>query len=163
MADNEVTLCPPEEMLHRFLDGELNLAEREAFETHLAQCQTCQADLAELQTLFTELASIEAVAAPPELVSQVMTRLPAAHPAPRRVSMGQGLLAGQILQNLSEAHSRSPLIRLAARNLTNSERTPESDLLSYLLFDGEFLAPLADLGFADARAREEELVAFFSD
>ncbi len=80
-----------------------------------------------------------------------------------RPSADLGLLAGQILQNLSEAHSRSPLIRLAARNLANSGRTPESDLLSYLLFDGEFLAPLADLGFADARAREEELAAFFSD
>ncbi len=80
-----------------------------------------------------------------------------------RPSADLGLLAGQILQNLSDAHSRSPLIRLAARNLTSSGRTPESDLLSYLLFDGEFLAPLTDLGFADARAREEELVAFFSD
>ena len=80
-----------------------------------------------------------------------------------RPSADLGLLAGQILKNLSEAPSRSPLIRLAARNLANSGRTPESDLLSYLLFDGEFLAPLADLGFADARAREEELVAFFSD
>ena len=79
-----------------------------------------------------------------------------------RPSADLGLLAGQILQNLSEEHSRSPLIRLAARNLTNSGRTPESDLLSYLLFDGEFLAPLAELGFADARAREEDLVAFFS-
>jgi NTE family protein len=79
-----------------------------------------------------------------------------------RPSADLGLLAGQTLQNLSEARSRSPLIRLATRNLGSSERTPESDLLSYLLFDGEFLAPLADLGFADARAREEELVAFFS-
>ena len=80
-----------------------------------------------------------------------------------RPSADLGLLAGQILKNLSDAQSRSPLIRLAARNLSNSERTPESDLLSYLLFDGEFLAPLADLGFADARAMEEELAAFFSD
>jgi NTE family protein len=80
-----------------------------------------------------------------------------------RPSADLGLLAGQGLQNLSDAQSRSPLIRLAARNLTDNERTPESDLLSYLLFDGEFLAPLTDLGFADARAREEELVEFFSD
>jgi hypothetical protein len=32
-----------------------------------------------------------------------------------------------------------------------------------VLFDGEFLSPLADLGFADARAHEEELFEFFSD
>jgi len=80
-----------------------------------------------------------------------------------RPSADLGLLAGQTLQSFSDAHSRSPLIRLAARNLSYGGRTPESDLLSYLLFDGEFLAPLADLGFADARAKEEDLVAFFSD
>jgi NTE family protein len=80
-----------------------------------------------------------------------------------RPSADMGRLAGQILVNMSEAKSRSALIRLAARNLTDGERTPESDLLSYLLFDGEFLAPLTELGFRDAQVREEELVAFFSD
>jgi NTE family protein len=80
-----------------------------------------------------------------------------------RPSADLGVLAGQILRNLSEAHARSPLIRLAARNLTDGGRTPESDLLSYLLFDGEFLAPLAELGFRDAQAREDDLAAFFDD
>ncbi len=80
-----------------------------------------------------------------------------------RPSADLGQLAGQILLNMSEAQSRSPLVRLAARNLTEGHRTPESDLLSYLLFDGEFCAPLAELGYADARAREEEIAAFFSD
>ena len=80
-----------------------------------------------------------------------------------RPSADLGQLAGQILLNMSEAQSRSPLVRLAARNLTEGHRTPESDLLSYLLFDGDFCAPLAELGYADARAREEEIAAFFSD
>jgi NTE family protein len=80
-----------------------------------------------------------------------------------RPSADMGRLAGQILMNLSEAQSRSALLRLAARNLTDSDRTPESDLLSYLLFDGEFLAPLTELGYRDAQAREEELAAFFQD
>jgi NTE family protein len=80
-----------------------------------------------------------------------------------RPSADLGVLAGQILRNLSDARVRSPLIRLAARNLSDDSRTPESDLLSYLLFDGEFLAPLAELGYADARAREDELAAFFTD
>ena len=61
------------------------------------------------------------------------------------------------------AQQCSRRLALAARNLTEGERTPESDLLSYLLFDGEFCAPLTELGYADARAREEELAAFFSD
>jgi NTE family protein len=80
-----------------------------------------------------------------------------------RPSADLGRLAGQILKNISAARGRSPLIRLAARNLAGSSRTPESDLLSYLLFDGEFLGPLADLGFSDARSREEELCRFFTD
>jgi NTE family protein len=68
-----------------------------------------------------------------------------------RPSADLGRLAAQILRHISTTRARSPLIRLAARNL------------SYLLFDGEFLAPLAELGFADARSREEELCRFFSD
>jgi NTE family protein len=80
-----------------------------------------------------------------------------------RPSADLGRLAGQILRNISGARARSPLIRLAARNLAGNRRSPESDLLSYLLFDGEFLAPLAELGFSDARSREAELCRFFSD
>ncbi|MBW2267902.1 MAG: patatin-like phospholipase family protein [Deltaproteobacteria bacterium] len=80
-----------------------------------------------------------------------------------RPSADLGQLAGEILANLSDASSRSPIIRLAARNISDNGRTPESDLLSYLLFDGEFLSPLADLGLRDARAREDELIEFFTD
>jgi len=75
-----------------------------------------------------------------------------------------GKLAGQVLQNMRKDQMTSPLLRLAARGLTSgSGRSPESDLLSYLLFDGNFLAPLTELGYADARAQEEQLAAFFSD
>ncbi len=80
-----------------------------------------------------------------------------------RPSADLGKLAGQVLANMSDASSRSPLIRIAARNIREDGRPPESDLLSYLLFDGEFLAPLADLGLRDARAREDELIDFFTD
>jgi NTE family protein len=80
-----------------------------------------------------------------------------------RPSADLGKLAGQVLADMSDASSRSPLIRIAARNIGEDGRPPESDLLSYLLFDGEFLAPLADLGLRDARAREDELIDFFTD
>jgi NTE family protein len=80
-----------------------------------------------------------------------------------RPSADLGILAGQILQNMSTERTRSPLLRLAVRNLVDGRRTPESDLLSYLLFDGEFLAPLTELGQRDARAMEDELVDFFTD
>lgn len=79
-----------------------------------------------------------------------------------RPSADLGLLAGQVLENL-RGRDRSPLLRLAARNLTSGRRSYEADLLSYLLFDGEFLAPLTELGYRDAAAKEEELVRFFED
>ncbi|HSO00566.1 MAG TPA: patatin-like phospholipase family protein, partial [Candidatus Nanopelagicales bacterium] len=50
------------------------------------------------------------------------------------------------------------LRRLAERDARN-----ESDLLSYLLFDGGFARELIEMGRADARAKHEELCAFFAD
>ena len=47
------------------------------------------------------------------------------------------------------------------RRLGEREARDESDLLSYLLFDGEFARSLIELGRADARARHTELCAFF--
>jgi NTE family protein len=80
-----------------------------------------------------------------------------------RPSRDLGMLAGEVLESIPADRSRSPLLRLAMRNLDTGRQSAEADLLSYLLFDGEFLRPLAELGFADAKAREDELVAFFSD
>ncbi len=80
-----------------------------------------------------------------------------------RPSADLGMLAAQVLQDLPAAKLRSPFFRLAMRNLEPGRRSAEADLLSYLLFDGEFLAPLAELGYRDARAREEELARFFTD
>jgi NTE family protein len=39
----------------------------------------------------------------------------------------------------------------------------DSDLVSYLLFDGDFARQLVDMGEQDARRREAELVRFFFD
>jgi NTE family protein len=39
----------------------------------------------------------------------------------------------------------------------------ESDLASYMLFDGAFASSLIDLGRADAAARRDQLLAFFDD
>jgi NTE family protein len=80
-----------------------------------------------------------------------------------RPSKDLGILAGEVLSAMPSDVSRSPLFRLAMRNLERGRRSAEADLLSYLLFDGKFLGPLADLGYADARAREDEFAAFFSD
>ncbi len=58
----------------------------------------------------------------------------------RRVSGG----AGRLMRRLGEREARD-----------------ESDLLSYLLFDGEFARQLIEIGRNDARARHAELCAFF--
>ncbi|MEZ4293436.1 MAG: patatin-like phospholipase family protein [Polyangiaceae bacterium] len=55
-------------------------------------------------------------------------------------------VAGRLMRRLAEPDSRN-----------------ESDLLSYLLFDGGFCGQLIELGRADARARHEELCTFFAD
>jgi NTE family protein len=80
-----------------------------------------------------------------------------------RPSADLGVMASQVLENLPDAVERSPFFRLAMRNLVPGRHSAESDLLSYLLFDGEFVTPLTELGYRDAMAREDELVRFFSD
>jgi NTE family protein len=80
-----------------------------------------------------------------------------------RPSADLGVLAAQVLRDLPGAADRSPLFRLAMRNLAPGGRSAEADLMSYLLFDGEFVTPLTELGFRDAMAQEEALVRFFSD
>lgn len=56
-----------------------------------------------------------------------------------------GGLLGRVLRTLADEGARS-----------------ESDLLSYVLFDGEFARELIEMGRADARARHAELCAFFA-
>ncbi len=49
------------------------------------------------------------------------------------------------------------------KRLAEGEATREADLLSYLLFDGDFAAQLVDLGRADARRHHESLCALFDE
>ena len=83
------------------------------------------------------------------------------HPLMIRPSSDIGRLAGE--------YARSPRLRalpgLHGRLLRYVSAMPsgEADLLSYLMFDGEYASELIDLGHRDARAREEELAGFFED
>ncbi len=80
-----------------------------------------------------------------------------------RPSADVGLLAGHVLAAKRAAGKLTPLLRLFLRSINASGVPSEADLLSYLLFDEEFATPMIELGMADARAREDELLHFFSD
>ena len=75
-----------------------------------------------------------------------------------RPSADLGALAGEVLQSIPHAGLRSPLFRLTIL-------ARDGSLVQHVLMtsDGDFLAPLAELGFRDAAAQEEELVRFFED
>jgi NTE family protein len=51
--------------------------------------------------------------------------------------------------------------RRLIQRLATGEARHESDLLSYLLFDGGFASQLIDLGRHDAAKKEDELAALF--
>ncbi len=61
------------------------------------------------------------------------------------------------LSNLDDATRRF------LRFLSLVGSSEESDALSYLLFEPGFVTEMMALGRADARARRDELVEFFSD
>ncbi|HET7098533.1 MAG TPA: hypothetical protein VFJ68_14190, partial [Casimicrobiaceae bacterium] len=60
------------------------------------------------------------------------------------------------------AHRLPRSVRYFLRGL-GSTRGTGSNLLSYLLFDREYCCALMQLGYADAMARRDEIVAFLAD
>ena len=77
-----------------------------------------------------------------------------------RASQDIGHLAAQFVRD--HATELSGLTGTVIKRLATSGDDPnESDLLSYVLFDGRFAKTLIDLGRADAEARHDELVQFF--
>ncbi len=70
---------------------------------------------------------------------------------------------------MAAAYVRSPKFQMPGmlgrvmRRFAEGEATREADLLSYLLFDGEFAADLIDLGRQDARRHHDELCALFEE
>ncbi len=80
-----------------------------------------------------------------------------------RPSSDLGLLAGSLVSGEHGSLELGTFHKLFMRAFSSEANSQEADLLSYLLFDENFTAPLAELGHADALAREEELIAFFTD
>ena len=61
--------------LNEYLDGELDEAERQTVDTHLAACAGCQAALAELQSLFLALDEVAEVELAADLSARVLAEL----------------------------------------------------------------------------------------
>lgn len=78
-----------------------------------------------------------------------------------RTSQDLGKLAADFVLSPAFARTSRGVAGRLLRRLAVSDARDESDLLSYLLFDGEFARQLIELGKADARARHGELCAFF--
>ncbi len=79
--------------------------------------------------------------------------------------------ASQDIGAMAAAYARSPefaargtgMIGKIVRRISEWEGAGEADLLSYIMFDGEFSARLIELGRNDARARHAELCTFFDE
>lgn len=79
-----------------------------------------------------------------------------------RPSMDVGEVASAYAKSPAFASRSTKLATRALRRLADAEGDEEADLLSYLLFDGGFGAQLIEMGMNDARARRDELAAFFA-
>jgi NTE family protein len=77
-----------------------------------------------------------------------------------RPSEDIGALAAQFV-NAGRMRVTGMIARKLIHRLAEGEARHESDLLSYLLFDGDFASELIDLGRRDAAKKEDELVALF--
>lgn len=79
-----------------------------------------------------------------------------------RASSDIGALASDFVRR--SGHTFKGLTGRLLRRLagTSDVAQNESDLLSYVLFDGRFAKILIDLGRADARARHDELCELFA-
>ncbi len=81
------------------------------------------------------------------------------HPMVVRPTEDIGRMAAEQIRS-GKTRSGSAIVRRVLSMLDVGVGT-ESDLVSYLLFDGAFASRLIDLGRADAEARRDDLLAFF--
>ncbi|MCC6746004.1 MAG: patatin-like phospholipase family protein [Deltaproteobacteria bacterium] len=78
-----------------------------------------------------------------------------------RSSEDIGKLAGDFVRSPHFRQRAPGMLGRVMRRLAEDAATDEADLLSYMLFDGEFAGQLVEIGRSDARARHDELCAFF--
>jgi len=80
-----------------------------------------------------------------------------------RASRDIGAMAAEYVRSPEFAGRASGMIGKIVRRISEWEGAGEADLLSYILFDGEFSARLIELGKSDATRRHDELCAFFDE
>ncbi len=78
-----------------------------------------------------------------------------------RPSVDIGALASEFVTR-GRIKLEGRIARGLLQRLAEGESPRENDLLSYLLFDGEYAAQLIDMGRRDAARKEDELAALFS-
>ena len=72
-----------EELMHRYLDEELDVTEREAFEAHIASCPQCLTHFQEIGEAIQEVMQVEWLKAPAGFTENLLDQLELQHP-PRR-------------------------------------------------------------------------------
>jgi anti-sigma factor RsiW len=72
-----------EELMHQYLDEELDAAGRKEFEAHMASCPQCLAHFQELGSAIQEVMQADWLKAPPGFTENLLARLEREHP-PRR-------------------------------------------------------------------------------
>ncbi|MGM0558334.1 MAG: patatin-like phospholipase family protein [Myxococcota bacterium] len=80
-----------------------------------------------------------------------------------RPSQDLGRLASEFAGRQSTDFWGSRLVASICQSASERDGYRESDLLSYVLFDGGYTGQLLDLGYADAGEKHDELCEFFTD
>jgi NTE family protein len=96
-----------------------------------------------------------------ELMSSRGAPLRRIHPVHIRPSQDIGMMASEFVTS-GKLRIEGRIARTLIQRLAGGESRGENDLLSYLLFDGDYAAQLIDLGRADAAKKEDELAELFS-
>ena len=79
-----------------------------------------------------------------------------------RPSEDLGRLAAEVVRDDPDLEMGA-FLGMLRRTTGAGSTAKEADLLSYLLFDAAYARPLAELGYKDAEAKQDELAAFFTD
>lgn len=77
-------------------------------------------------------------------------------------SQDLGKFAAEVARGPEFAKRSKGIVASMLRRYANTDE-PEADLVSYLLFDAAYCAPLVELGISDARAKRDELAALFRE